>query len=145
MFERRTSLPRYRGRMLSALFILAIGTAQLLYALYSTPRVITGTVVHLSQFHDRSSFSNFDIQSKDHALVPVQCDYTGDHLVEGQQVTAETLGSRRQLLHLKVQSGSFAGWELTEGPDKTIYILLIVFALSILVWAKPLREPALPG
>jgi hypothetical protein len=96
----------------------------------------SGTVSNLSQVHGKGNNSDFDVRRSDGTLVQVQSSYSGDHVQNGQTVTVEILSFRSTLLHLHIDAGPWAGWDLRESADSWIGWYLVTFAAVILLWAR---------
>jgi len=121
----------------------AIGLANLIGIHTSVRSSFTGTIGGLRQSHGKNSSSSFYVLGADRKWRNVNCDYSGDHLTDGETVKVRVVNFHSTLLHLTILDGIYSGWSLTEG-DGTVGSTFAVGSglfLILAARAKLRRDP----
>jgi hypothetical protein len=130
------------ARLISAILIgvgcCLYGATNLVSIHMSGRSSAAGTLTYLSQYH--RSESSFYVQSADGRTIFVHCSYGGDHLIEGETVSVETLDIGSELLHLSVLDGRYAGWTLKEGDGSVGAEFNVALGLIVIFLSKVKRQ-----
>lgn len=130
------------GCLLGSGFCL-IGIVNLVETRRSGHSFATGVVSSVGRSQGRNPKTTLVVLRADGTWLYANCDYFGNHLLAGENVSIEVLDYESTLLHLKVLDGQFAGWTLNEGDGSLFSIFAIAVGLFLIVStrAKWKRDP----